>query len=167
MTTYLPTWLTAGPDLFVAEDTWRLAYALGMSPELSECYQRNLLTLLTGPCATRSNNGYPTQEADLLAVLWVLDYQGLTKTGRVSKGKTADMWHSFRVQLVEWLEQAPGSQDFDNPFSLKQWDRILRGRWSGYHARKERARRVVLQLEADLRAGAEVWPETSDGWCQS
>ncbi len=158
--TYLPQWLEAGPDLFVAEDTWRLAYGLGMDPSLPERHQRALLTLLTEPCATRSTNDYCTQEADFLAVLWVLNYRGLTKTGRVSKGKTAEMWHSFRAQLVEWLDQDPGDPDrFDNPFSVKQWDRVLRGRWSGYYQRKEQARRVVLQLAVDLRHGGEAWPE--------
>lgn len=150
---YLPNWLTS-EDLFVDEDYFRLVYALGLNPGEPENVQRGLVEILKAEPLGSGN--WATPEADCLACVKLLAFNGLTPTGKVSKAKSVDMWFSFKQQLLEWFDE---HGDFDSPFSLKQWVKVIRNRWNGYGPMKGAAKTVVRQLEIDRESGADIWPE--------
>ena len=152
--TYLPNWLTS-EDLFVDEDYFRLAYALGLNPGESEAIQRGLVEILKSE--PLGSGTWASPEADCMACIKILAFNGLTATGKVSKAKSVEMWYSFKEQLLDWCEH----KEYDSPFSMKQWNKVIRGRFNGYGPMKGAAQNVVKQLRIDVEAGGEIWPENS------
>lgn len=169
---YLPAWLDAGVDLFVDEDAWRMLYALGVDPGWCERWQRGLLSLLK--MEPEADNGkWASPEADVTACVQYLKYTGLHKrTGKKLTSKSASLQHSFKDQLVDWLEDERPTLDealkeggnvradecrFDSPYSPKQWSKVVRGRFSAYSCYRERVKRIRRQLEVITEAG-DIWP---------
>jgi len=167
---YLPAWLDAGVDLFVDEDAWRALYALGVDPGWCERWQRSLLHLLK---MEPEIDKWQSPEADVSACAQLLKYTGLHKrTGKRLTSRSADLRHSMKDQLIDWLEderptleearesQTPTSASdcrFCSPFSPKQWSKIIRGRYSDYSSHRDRVKRIMGQLKVIIEAG-DIWP---------
>ena len=159
-TGYLPDWIDPGDDLFVRGESWRLLYGLGCDPGWPESWQRGLLAILRDePVAGGS---YATAEADCLACITYLRWTGLRLNGTPRQGRSVELTRSMRTQLVEWLDDYPETE-YPSPYSLRQWKKVVRGRYNGYGALKERARRIVAQLDVDTESGADMWPAEVTG----
>ncbi|MFO7902322.1 MAG: hypothetical protein R6U98_06670 [Pirellulaceae bacterium] len=158
---YLPEWLDPAEDLFVHGDEWRTLYALGVDPGWPETWQRGLMSLLLDE--PMAGGGYATPEGDIVKLVSILHWTGLRLDGKPRQGKSAEIAASIKAQLVEWLEEPDGPEKYPSPYSVKQWRKLIRGRFSGYGACKERAARICRQLEADSEAGGDIWPsDTAD-----
>lgn len=160
---YLPEWLDEGADLFVDGESWRMCYALGMDPGWSEAWQRGLVKLLQEePEGLRDGSTWGSAPADVKACIEYLRWTGLRLDGKPRQGKSAEITRSLREQLVDWLETPESERTYFTPFSVKQWNRCVRTKFTGYGGLMERCRRVAEQLRVDEEAGGEVWPERAE-----
>ena len=173
---YLPAWLDAGDDLFVHEDAWRLLYGLGANLGWSEEWQRGLVFLLSMEPEADPGGKWASPEGDVLACVELLKYTGLHKrTGKRLTSKSADLRHSFRYQLVDWLEDSRPTMEqmqramdddqdvkivdcrFSTPFSARQWMKVMRGKYSAYSSHRKRGASIKRYLNKLYEAG-DIWP---------
>ena len=153
---YLPAWLDPSMELF--EEGWRVLYALGVNPGWPEVWQRGLLAVLQN--TTKQDGRWSTGEADVLACVALLKYQGLHKrTGKPLTSRSAEVKHSLKGQLIEWLEEPPDERKFDSPFSPRQWAKCMRSKWNAYGSLRSRGNRVAYWVTRLFEAGGEMWPE--------
>lgn len=153
---YLPAWLDPGAELF--EEDWRTLYALGVNPGWPEGWQRGLMDIMKN--TTKQDGRWSCGEADVLACVALLKWEGKHKrTGKPLTSRSAEIRHSLKGQLTEWLEAPVEERMFDSPFSPRQWAKCMRSKWNAYGALRSRGKRVASWVARMFEAGGEMWPE--------
>jgi hypothetical protein len=98
----LPDWLS--PEEWIGSTVqWKYTWGFGVDTSWPESWQRGLKNLCT------------TMRLACVKLLKVKNFRSKFR-------------ESLRDQLVTWLETAPESRQFDDPFSRRQWDALLTDR---------------------------------------